>query len=266
VRILRLRIAFSRDAIRPDIYSPHASNLVNCNGDGMYGPTVHRIGGIVNSPLPRGTPTNGEQVDLSGNGSSIAFTNCLYCSKPDAVHRSRVRATSNFAAGRSYGFVGPEANPEHPYALAYSFPARDKGLTIKLAGRDDRSRGASARVERAGGHSVAMNAGSRPVGTLIVVIENGAEMNRAPEVRRGFSKPTTRFLQKLMTDRSNGAGQRSAVHDWAEGRLSKTAAAPRVYVLYRTIHDRGKHPMYFFNRMRQKGANHERGLGTACWA
>lgn len=104
------------------------SNMVNCTVTGCNGQLFTGVGGIVNS-LFLGNTYNGTPVDLSGNSGSIAFTNCLYCTKSDTF---TVSGTGNIqiATGRNYGFVGAEADPEHPYELAYSSPARDKGLMI----------------------------------------------------------------------------------------------------------------------------------------
>jgi len=104
------------------------SNMVNCTVTGCKGQLFAGMGDVVNS-LFLGNTYNGEQVDLSGTGDSRTFRNCLYRTKPDTF---TVLGEGNIqiAAGRGYGFVGPEANPEHPYALSYSSPARNKGLTI----------------------------------------------------------------------------------------------------------------------------------------
>ena len=104
------------------------SNMVNCTVTECKGPLFTSIGDIVNS-LFLGNDYSGEQMDLSGNGSSITFRNCLYRTKPDTFTVSG-EGNIQIAAGRGTGFVGPEENPEHPYAINRSSPALDKGLTI----------------------------------------------------------------------------------------------------------------------------------------
>jgi hypothetical protein len=108
------------------------SNMVNCTVTGCKGQLFNGMGDIVNS-LFLGNDYNGEQVDLSGNGNSRTFRNCLYRTKPDTFTVSG-EGNIQIAAGRGTGFVGPEENPEHPYAINYSSPARDKGLTINWPG------------------------------------------------------------------------------------------------------------------------------------
>lgn len=104
------------------------SNMVNCTVTGCKAQLFSGMGDIVNS-LFLGNDCNGEQVDLSGDGNSRTFRYCLYRTKPDTFTVSG-EGNIQIAAGRGYGFVGPEADPEHPYAISYSSPARNKGLTV----------------------------------------------------------------------------------------------------------------------------------------